>query len=444
MQQSTIKNVSKSKSRLEIDFDHVVEKCKAAGLNMVADFLQTKARRSFRTGLNLWSGLQYLNAYAKSCYDMDLEQLVPAIKQEKIDVYSILNSLVTYLQKETPNGADMMAKTVMNYVAAAKSYFQYADIDIAQKKFQYRVSLPTLYREDSEALEANHIREIVNHCDNQRLKAFLLVLASGGMRATEALAIREIDINWNGINFANPEDVSEPAGVKIRKEYAKTRRERHIFISNEAARYLNDWLEWKYRKHPGRRQANKNDLVFAKLRTDGGAASQHPSGLYKKMHVQFQRVLQKAQHDTKKEEGIIKRGLITFHSFRRFVKTTVTNQSRNDAYAEWLIGHAGSPYYANTAEKLKSIYKDDCMKYLTFLDYPTVESEARNVQAQVKALQKENELLRAQLRHVDVTKDLELQQLKQRDSMTTDAIGTLTDTVMRMKEELDQLKKKNQ
>jgi len=27
MQQSTIKNVSKSKSRLEIDFDHVVEKC---------------------------------------------------------------------------------------------------------------------------------------------------------------------------------------------------------------------------------------------------------------------------------------------------------------------------------------------------------------------------------------------------------------------------------
>jgi hypothetical protein len=67
MQQSTIKDVSKSKSksRLEIDFDHVVEKCKAAGLNMVSDFLQTKARRSFRTGLNLWSGLQYLKRLHK-------------------------------------------------------------------------------------------------------------------------------------------------------------------------------------------------------------------------------------------------------------------------------------------------------------------------------------------------------------------------------------------
>jgi integrase len=53
------------------------------------------------------------------------------------------------------------------------------------------------------------IREIINHCDNKRLKTYLLVLASGGMRASEALAIREIDINWNGINFADFEDVTE-------------------------------------------------------------------------------------------------------------------------------------------------------------------------------------------------------------------------------------------
>jgi integrase len=83
----------------------------------------------------------------------------------------------------------------------------------------------------------------------------LLVLASGGMRAVEALAIRESDVNFSDIDFSNPNDRNEPAKIRIRKEYAKTRTERHIFISNEAARYLHDWIEWKYRD---RHAENKN------------------------------------------------------------------------------------------------------------------------------------------------------------------------------------------
>jgi integrase len=296
----------------------------------------------------------------------------------------MLNSFVTYLQNETPNGADMMARTVISYVARARSYLEYVDIDIAQKKFQYRVSMPTLYKEDEAAMDANDIREIINHCDNKRLKAYLLVLASGGMRSIEALAIREIDINWNGINFADLEDVSEPAGVKVRKEYSKTRTERNIFISNEAARYLNDWLNWKYRKYPGRRANSKAELVFARLKRDDDIEKQHPSRLYNKMQIQFRRALQQAQRGTRKEDGIIKRGLVTFHSFRRYVKTTISNQTRNDAYSEWFLGHAKSPYYTNKPEKLKSIYKEDCMKYLTFLDYPTLEATSRSFEAQLK------------------------------------------------------------
>jgi integrase len=428
-------------SRIQREFNEAVGKCKVAGLNMAADFLKTKARRSLRTGLNMSHALRYFNVYTKSCYKMDLEQIVSALKQEKIDVYKMLNSFVKYLQEETPNGADMMPRTVLTYMVGAKSYLGYVDIDIAQKKFQYRVTMPSLYKEDEIAIDANDIREIVNHCDNKRLKTYLLVLASGGMRASEALAIREIDINWNGINFGDPEDVAEPASVKVRKEYSKTRRERHIFISNEAARYLNDWLEWKYRRHPGLRQASKNDLVFARLRADGDIERQHPSSLYKKMQIQFRRVLQQAQRGTKKEDGIVKRGLVTFHSFRRFVKTTIANQTRNDAYAEWFIGHAKSPYYTNKPEKLKSIYKEDCMRYLTFLEYPTVQSLGRDVDARLKEVLKENELLKAKVRHVEVTKESELQQLKQRDVLNTEAISDLTDMIMDLKSEVDKLKK---
>ena len=52
-----------------------------------------------------------------------------------------------------------------------------------------------------------------------RLKAYLLVLASGGMRATEALAIRESDVDWSGINFGDPAYKLKAAGVHVRKEF---------------------------------------------------------------------------------------------------------------------------------------------------------------------------------------------------------------------------------
>jgi hypothetical protein len=79
---------------------------------------------------------------------------------------------------------------------------------------------------------------------------------------------------------------------------------------------------------------------------------------------------------SRKEDGVYKRRKVTFHSFRRFVKTTITNQTRNDAYSEWFLGHTKSPYYTNKPDELRRIYKEDCMKYVTFLDYPTAELNA--------------------------------------------------------------------
>lgn len=89
---------------------------------------------------------------------------------------------------------------------------------------------------------------------------------------------------------------------------------------------------------------------------------------------------------------------------------------------------AKSPYYTNKPEKLKSIYKEDCMHYLTFLDYLTVESVARNTDVQLKALRSENELLRAQMRDEAVTND--------------DAITVLSDQLRKVNERLTYLEEK--
>jgi integrase-like protein len=214
-----------------------------------------------------------------------------------------------------------------------------------------------------------------------------LVLASGGVRASEALAIREIDIDF-GYSLT---DKNEPAKVKIRKEYSKTRTERRIFISNEAARYLHEWIEWKYRDRTAERKyalknrlRSENDLIFSTVNATD------PYGIYFKMSVEFQKALEAAGLASRKEDGVYKRRKITFHSFRRFVKTTIANQSRNSDYSEWFLGHKKSSYYTNKDEELKRIYKEDCMKYLTFLDYPTLEATGRGFEAQLK--QKDNEI----------------------------------------------------
>ena len=64
--------------------------------------------------------------------------------------------------------------------------------------------MPKMYREDEEPLDASDIRKILLSCN-------LLVLASGGMRAMEALAIRLKDIDFT----------VSPTKIHIRKEYSR-------------------------------------------------------------------------------------------------------------------------------------------------------------------------------------------------------------------------------
>lgn len=75
-----------------------------------------------------------------------------------------------------------------------ESYLAYYDIDVVPSKFKRKVKMPKAYREDEEALDAQDIRNILLVCNNRRLKAYILLLASGGFRAVEALAIRFKDI----------------------------------------------------------------------------------------------------------------------------------------------------------------------------------------------------------------------------------------------------------
>ena len=84
----------------------------------------------------------------------------------------------------------------------------------------------------------------------------------------------------------------------------------------------------------------------------------------------------------------MQRRKISFHSFRRFVKTVISNQVGQD-YSEWFLGHSKSPYWTLKEVGRREIYATKCMKYLTFLDYSTLEATGRNIESKLEEKDKQ-------------------------------------------------------
>ncbi|MDQ3903490.1 MAG: site-specific integrase [Thermoproteota archaeon] len=267
------------------------------------------------------------NGYYHNHYD--IETILPALQSNRLNVYELLDSFVSYLVN-MPHQPPLAPTSTILYIYAVRSYLQYHDIDINPYKFRRRVRLPKVPREHERAIDANEIRNILLACNNRRLKAYILVLASSGMRAIEGLAIRYRDLDFT----------VSPTRVHVRKEFSKTKSARDIYISDEATTYLKQWLDWKYREErimkAGRRTTTTpmpDDLVFSPF------SGLNPNSMYQKLTQEFRKLLEVLGLNARKENSL--RGIITFHSFRRFVKS-VASDSVNQDYSEWFLGHRKS------------------------------------------------------------------------------------------------------
>jgi integrase-like protein len=256
-----------------------------------------------------------------------------------------------------------------------------------------------LYSEEEEPIDVKDIRNILLNCHNRRLKAYLLVLASSGTRAVETCAIRLRDIDLS----------TRPTKIHIRKEYAKTRVGRDIYISDEATKYLKDWIFFKYRisnnyddnnesvedddhQNLAYNMRKKSDSLVFQVQLNNLHVT--PRSVYVKLVNQFQQLLEVAGFGDRKEG--MKRRKITLHSLRRFAKTTISDCAGKE-YSEWFLGHAKSSVYVNKPEARAKTYAEKCMKYLTFLDYSTLEVAEKRVEAQLVQKDKEIEMMKDQL-----------------------------------------------
>ncbi|HEY7081095.1 MAG TPA: site-specific integrase [Nitrososphaeraceae archaeon] len=363
-------------------------------------------------------------SFAEQEFDYTIDILLEDLKKYKIDVYDVLARYASFLvSRET-----FSSLSIKNWVDTTKNFLEFFDIDISPKKFKMKVRLPKVVRKSKDALTKELIVEILNACSDIRLKTYVMLLATTGMRPTEALSTRICDLNV---------DVDGTSTIFIRGEYTKTRTDRRVFLTKEAAKQIELWIEFKYRtrrtsyyhKTTGNSvseyrtpQRNSNDLLFSTQSSTTKANTAYLQSLYVVLRGAFAKMLDRMNMGQREDSPGVKRRRITLHSFRRWVKSTISDLGHAD-YSEYFIGHAGSTYYRKSDKEKAEIFKK-IEPYLTFLDITTLERKGADTQTRIEELQFTNQMLR------------------QKDSMNAEAIASLSDQLMKVIQEIETLKSK--
>lgn len=122
------------------------------------------------------------------------------------------------------------------------------------------------------------------------------------------------------------------------------------FLTQELDNQLSSWLTYRYRKRRICYSENgktvtqyrtpimkDSDLVFSAHRLSGNP---NPVSLYVEFSTSFAKTLDRMGKGAR-EDGNERRRESTLHSFRRFVKTTISDLGYHD-FSEYFIGHSGS------------------------------------------------------------------------------------------------------
>ena len=165
----------------------------------------------------------------------------------------------------------------------------------------------------------------------------------------------------------------------------------------------------------------ESDFVFA-VYQDTKAPT--PNNLYIDLARSFGKTLDRMNKGNREEGSNGRRRQITLHSFRRFVKTTISDLGYSD-YSEWFIGHSGSTYWRKKESEKAELFKK-IEPYLTFLNVHQLERQGADIQSKVEELEELNQALR------------------NRDKMKDDAIAQLSDQVMALTARMQEFERRQQ
>ena len=343
------------------------------------------------TGTQYASRLKVFETYFSRIHHFNLDEFL-LDRTFKINVYELLAGFASFLVNEytSPDGFRISNTTIKSMVDTARNFLEFHDVDINQRKYSLKVNYPKVIRQNKEALTKETILTIIKACVSYKLRTYVHLLAATGTRASEACSIRLGDIDFNN------------SKINLRGEFTKTKTDRYVFITEELKGQLTEYLKYKYRKRvyynvPGEPpvvftpKPKVTDLIFASYFRDGDS-EQSLSPMYNNLLNQFRRTLELLDMTSYENEINKRRRKITFHSFRRFAKSVISDLGFSD-YSEWFIGHSGSTYYRRSDKDKFELFKR-VEPYLSFLDISGLESRHADIQSQLDSMERENKELR--------------------------------------------------
>jgi hypothetical protein len=195
-------------------------------------------------------------------------------------------------------------------------------------------------------------------------------------------------------------------------------------------------LDYKYRTRRVCYKDKRNGKLVTEYRTPEKkdfvlvfAVSQdkkrpNPGYLYDDLGISFGKTLDRMNKGDREEGSNGRRRQITLHSFRRFVKTTISDLGYSD-FSEYFIGHNGSTYWRKKESEKAELFKK-IEPYLTFLNVHQLERQGADIQSKVEELEDLN------------------QSLRNRDKMKDDAIAQLSDQLMALTARMQEFERKQQ
>ncbi len=108
----------------------------------VNSYITRKARSSKNTALHYTRRLNVFASFVFQKYNLTLDELIKTLTtpshDPKIDVYDLLSDYVSYIQEQR----DVSPLTIKILVSCARNYLETFDVEMSQRKFQFKVSMP--------------------------------------------------------------------------------------------------------------------------------------------------------------------------------------------------------------------------------------------------------------------------------------------------------------
>ncbi|MGA9152151.1 MAG: hypothetical protein WBZ36_16375 [Candidatus Nitrosopolaris sp.] len=339
-------------------------------------------------------------------------------------------SIISFLhtQKERVDRKEITGSTIRNYIKAIKLFTEMNDISISWKKITR--GLPRGRKSaDDRAPTLDEIRKIVEYPD-RRIKPIVYTMVSSGIRLGAWDYFR-----WGHIQPIYRKDEIVAAKILV---YAGEDEQYNTYISPEAYRALADWIE--FRRKSGE-TINSDSWVMRNLWDNRVTKGKGWITIPKRLKSSGVKALVENAIWTqglrkKLPPGKRRHEFQADHGFRKFFKSRA-EQVMKPINVEILMSHStgvSDSYY-------RPIEKDLLEDYLKAVDLLSVNDDKLTLQKQVAELteisKEENYIIKGKLSE----KEKEIEELRHNDKVKEDVLATLSDQVMKLMVEVQEIKK---